>query len=70
MSKLQFRNIRKKQRNPKEMEEVMVLASSKDASSSGVLRVSEDRIEIILKAFDCLVQKGVILTFWFKHEVG
>ena len=33
-------------------------------------RVYDDRIKIMLKVFNCLVQKGVIFTPWFNWEVG
>ena len=49
----------------------MASAPSRDASSSGVLtRVCEKRIQTMLKVLHCLVQKGIILTAWFKKEVG
>ena len=43
-----------KHRHPVETEQAMASASSKDASSSGVLKVSEDRIKTILKSLQLL----------------
>ena len=55
-------------RNPDGTDEGTPSGSSNDASSSGVLIVSEDGIKFIV--CHCLVQKGIILTFWFKWDVG
>ena len=51
---------------PKDTEEGMALASSKEVSSFGVPTVQGDTIKTMLHVFDCLVQKGVILTILFK----
>ena len=53
--------------NPEETEEGMVSGSLNDASSADVLkRVSEDGIKTMLRVFNCLAQKGVVLTPWFN----
>ena len=56
-----------KHRNPEYNEEGMTSASSKDAP--GVNRVCKDRIKTMLKVFNGLNQKAVVLPPWLMCEV-
>ena len=59
-----------KQRNSEDTDEGSVSVSSKDASRSGVLTFSGNRVKKMLQVLKYLVQKGVVLTPSLKWEVG
>ena len=56
--------------NPEETEESIVSASSRMHPVLVFNGVSEDGISTTFKMFNCLVQKGVILTPWLHQDVG